>query len=109
MRPRAAFAGLALLWSVNALFAEGENTAWQVEKCTRYRMAWKEALKRFGREGLGEEFLARHQAFIEAGCTIRGNVCPRSRAELDMANTMTLRALNGGMSGTFLPFACRGN
>jgi hypothetical protein len=95
-----AFAGSAV--------SQSGSSGWPAEKCARYRLAWTEALKRFGREGLGAEFLSRHQAFIDGGCTARADICPRSRAELDMANTMTLRALNAGMSGTFLPFACRG-
>lgn len=107
MRGRLALAGLALLWGANLSPAQSENTAWQAEKCARYRAAWDEALKRFGHEGLGRAFLDRHQAFIDSGCTARADVCPRSRSELDMANTLTLRALNAGMSGTFLPFACR--
>ncbi|MGL5448387.1 MAG: hypothetical protein ACRDBL_13860 [Rhabdaerophilum sp.] len=90
-------------------FAQNRDIApdWVVEKCARYKSAWIEAQKRLGTKGLGAEFLTRHNAFIETGCTARANVCPRSAQELDMANTMTLRALNAGMSGTFLPFACR--
>jgi hypothetical protein len=83
--------------------------SWPDEKCARYRAAWDEAQRRMGRDGLGAEFLARHQAFLDSGCTLRADVCPRSKAELHIANTLTLRALNAGMAGTFLPFACRAN
>lgn len=80
---------------------------WRAEKCARYRDAWSEALKRFGRDGLSEAFLARHEAFLARGCADPRDVCPRSTQELALANVMTLRAMNAGAASTFLPFACR--
>ncbi len=80
---------------------------WTVEKCTRYTKAWTEALARFGKAGLGPEFIARHEAFLAGGCTGQADVCPRSKEELDLANVLVIRAMNAGMGGTFLPFACR--
>lgn len=101
-----------LLTALVALALAGEARAfdpppdWRVEKCARYRAAWDEALKRFGRAGVSEDFLARHAAFIARGCDDPRDVCPRSQEELALADVMTLRAMNAGTASTFLPFAC---
>ena len=58
-------------------------------------------------EGLGQEFLDRHEAFLASGCTAQANVCPRSAEELDLANMMVVAAMNAGTASTFPPFACR--
>ena len=79
---------------------------WPAEKCRRYAEAWEAATQRLGTAGLSEGFLAAHAAFVASGCRERA-ACPRSQAEIAMADTMTLLALNAGMSGTFLPFVCR--
>jgi len=76
-------------------------------KCDRYRKAWSDALARRGTRGLGREFLDRHEAFLASGCTARADVCPRSVEELDLANVLTILAMNAGTASTFLPFACR--
>lgn len=81
--------------------------SWSEQKCERYARAWGEAVSRRGRKGLSERFLADHAAFIAAGCTEGGNVCPRSTEELEMANIMVVAAMNAGMASTFPPFACR--
>ncbi len=81
--------------------------SWTVEKCARYRDAWKEALARFGRAGLSADFLERHDAFLASGCLKDADVCPRSKQELALANVMVVRAMNAGTASTFLPFACR--
>lgn len=90
-----------------ALAQQDRAAAWQAEKCARYRAAWTEALARFGRQGLGAAFLDRHEAFLAAGCPPQRDVCPRTSEELALADAMTLAALNAGLAGTFLPFACR--
>jgi hypothetical protein len=79
---------------------------WPAEKCRRYSDAWEAAVRHPGTEGLSPAFLAAHAAFLDSGCRERA-ACPRSTAEIAMADTMTLLALNAGMSGTFLPFICR--
>jgi hypothetical protein len=79
---------------------------WPAEKCRRYTQAWGDATQRLGTAGLSPAFLAAHAAFIASGCRERA-ACPRSQADIAMADTMTLLALNAGMSGTFLPFICR--
>lgn len=90
-----------------ALAQQPRAESWTVEKCNRYKKAWSDALERFGRKGLGTEFFERHEAFLAGGCTDQPDVCPRSKEELDLANVLTIRAMNAGMGSTFLPFACR--
>jgi hypothetical protein len=80
---------------------------WPAVKCERYRKAWADVLAQRGTAGLGPMFLERHEAFIASGCTARADVCPRSKQELEAANILSLRAMNAGMTGSFLPFACR--
>jgi hypothetical protein len=103
-------AGVAvLLASVPGAVAQGERGAdWPAVKCARYREAWGEALARFGRQGLGADFLERHEAFLASGCRAGREVCPRSQAERDLADALTVAAMNFGTASTFLPFACRG-
>lgn len=92
----------------NATLAQQPRAeTWTAEKCTRYTKAWTDALARSGRQGLGKEFIERHEAFIAGGCTAQADVCPRSKEELDLANVLVIRAMNAGMASTFLPFACR--
>lgn len=93
----------ALLLGFPAAASEG---GWTVEKCSRYASAWSAARERQGTAGLSPAFLDAHDRFIASGCRTRG-VCPRSQAEIGMADLMTVLALNAGMSGTFLPFMCR--
>jgi hypothetical protein len=81
--------------------------SWTETKCARYAEAWTQALERFGRQGLGETFLGRHEAFLASGCRARPAVCPRSLQELDIANAMTIAAMNAGAASTFPPFLCR--
>lgn len=83
----------------------GEN--WPAVKCERYRKAYDEATRRFGTKGLGQEFLARHDAFMASGCQTPPDVCPRSTEELNLANIMVMAGMNAGLSSTFMPFACR--
>lgn len=99
-----ALAALALL----ALSpAQAQTRSWTEEKCVRYEVAWREALRRYGEAGLSREFLDRHNAFVAGGCTGTRDVCPRSERELELANVLTIRAMNAGTASTFLPFACR--
>jgi hypothetical protein len=80
--------------------------SWTEEKCHRYRQAWDDALKRQGPTGLSQEFLSAHGRFVAGGCDGTPRVCPRSPRETDLANIMTVRALNAGMASTFLPWGC---
>ena len=106
--------GLAITWLIMlaglSASAMAQNTAprdWPMEKCARYRAAWAEAQSRFGMDGLSAAFLADHAAFLASDCTEARRVCPRSPAEISLANAMTMAALNLGASGSFLPFICR--
>jgi hypothetical protein len=87
--------------------ARDRQLSWPEEKCARYTKAWTGALERRGTEGLGREFLARHDAFLASGCTGSVEECPRSEQELAMANILVMASYNAGMGSTFTPFACR--
>ena len=103
---------IASLWMLLAALAPAaaqvsRAESWPAVKCERYGKAWTEALTRRGRAGLSPEFIARHETFLASGCTIQGDVCPRSKEELDFANVLVVMAMNAGTASTFLPFACR--
>ena len=76
-------------------------------KCARYTEAWATLEKKRGLAGLSAEFQARHAAFLASGCTATADVCPRTAAELEVANILVMMAMNAGMASTFPPFACR--
>ena len=105
------FAALLISLSMSgtglAAAKESQSQSWPEVKCARYRTAWSEALARRGTRGLGKEFLDRHEAFLASGCKARADVCPRSEAELDIANIMVIAAMNAGTASTFPPFFCR--
>lgn len=100
-------AGAVSALGLPALAQQGRAPDWPTEKCNRYRTAYEQALNRQGKTGLGPDFLASHDAFLAANCQSRAEVCARSKEEVALANTLTLMAMNRGMSGTFLPFYCR--
>ncbi len=87
--------------------AASAQTSWRETKCERYRQAWAEVQRRFGTEGLGPAFITRHDAFIASGCTADADVCPRSQREIEIANVLTIAAMNAGTASTFLPFSCK--
>jgi hypothetical protein len=99
------FAAVLVLFAVAD--SSGQPRNWTEEKCHRYSQATADALRRWGTDGLGRDFLDRHARFIAGGCTGEADVCPRSPREIELANILTVRALNAGMASTFLPFACR--
>jgi len=86
--------------------ATAQEPSWVEVKCARYKKAWGEALERTKAQGLGGEFLERHDAFLASGCTAKTDVCPRSEEELALANMMVIAAMNAGTASTFPPFAC---
>jgi len=93
---------------ISSADAQGSGTqSWTEQKCARYRQAWADVQARRGVQGIGQEFLERHEAFLASGCTAKVDVCPRSSEELDLANLLTVAAMNAGTASTFLPFACR--
>lgn len=106
--PRAALALLLVLPAVTALAQAPRPQSWPEAKCSLYAQAWAEALARFGTNGLGPDFVARHDAFLASGCSrARADVCPRSAEELALADVLAVAATNSRMAGSFLPFACR--
>ena len=115
-RPEVAVAGqvarIAMLLVTAVLASPDASTAapsrsWSEVKCDRYKRAWSETLARRGQRGLGGAFLDSHLAFLDSGCLAAGSVCPRSPEEFEVANVMTILAMNAGAASTFLPFACR--
>jgi hypothetical protein len=98
--------GLAVSAAIDAGRAQDLN-ARAAQKCDRYRQGWEDALRRRGTQGLSQDFLERHARFIAGGCLGPADICPRDGAETDLANVMTVRAMNAGMASTFLPWACR--
>lgn len=103
---------LSLILAAALAFAQGPSRAqpaqdWPAVKCARYKAAWADVLARRGPRGLSDDFIASHDAFLASGCTARADVCPRSPEELDLANVLTVLAMNAGTASTFLPFACR--
>jgi len=62
---------------VGALFPASakDPPSWSEVKCARYAKAWADALARLGAQGLGRDFLDRHDAFLASGCTARAEVC----------------------------------
>jgi hypothetical protein len=99
-----AIAILACAHVAPALAQDAAN--WPQVKCERYKASWTDALKRRGAEGLSPEFVERHEAFLKGGCTGRADVCPRTPRDFDMANVLTILAMNFGTASTFLPFGC---
>jgi hypothetical protein len=93
--------------TARAVAQDGRAPSWPEVKCARYKQAWADALSRRGTNGLGREFIDRHEAFLASGCTARADVCPRSAEELELANILVIAAMNAGTASTFLPFACR--
>lgn len=83
-----------------------EGLTWSEQKCVLYDRAVEAAVGHLGEDSLTEEFLADNRAFIEGGCQRPGNVCPRTDAELELANMLTIMTMNEGMASTFVPFRC---
>lgn len=77
-------------------------------KCLRYRAAWQEATARRPMAGIGGAFRTRHDAFLASGCQTPPDVCPRSKEELDLANTLVLLGKSRKLASTFFPFKCGG-
>ena len=107
MKLLGALAAALALQSIATVAAQPAPPSWTETKCIRYKVAWGDLVRQRGMAGLGQEFLTRHQAFIDAGCRASTNVCPRTDAELEVADMMVVAALNGGMASTFPPFSCK--
>jgi hypothetical protein len=92
---------------LTTVMAQQPKPTWAETKCIRYTAAWGDLERQRGLAGLGTEFLSRHKSFIDGGCRVSTNVCPRTDAELEVADMMAIAALNGGMASTFPPFSCK--
>jgi hypothetical protein len=79
---------------------------WTARKCALYHEAWAKAASGDALIGVGTDFLAAHDVFLASDCTQRA-VCPRTPAELALADTLSLMAVAEGMAGSFLPFTCK--
>ncbi len=83
----------------------GSDRNWREEKCVRYKAAWARFLLKRGSAGLGLDFMQAHDQFLVSNCSIR-SVCPVSPEEFEVANSLTILAMNAGTASTFLPFSC---
>ena len=101
--------GLALAFvtagTAPAVHGQAAPDAWSVETCARYTAAWHQ-MQPDTRPGIGPTFLRDHAAFLASGC-MAGRVCPTSKAEIALADTLSLMAVAEGTAGSFLPFNCR--
>ncbi|WP_123791502.1 hypothetical protein [Pacificibacter maritimus] len=86
--------------------AQAISPEWTAEKCERYTRAWGMATQGDVAASLSDDFVTHHDAFIASGCTMRGKVCPVTKAERDLADILSLMAVAEGATGSFLPFHC---
>ena len=86
--------------------ARAEEQSWSQRKCQFYQSFRDQLQTSQDKSELGEEFLKSEDAFVASGCTGRIHVCPTTEAELDYANKMSLRMMNEGATGSFLPYSC---
>ncbi|UOA28489.1 hypothetical protein [Pseudosulfitobacter sp. DSM 107133] len=84
--------------------AQAQPDGWTVEKCSRYSLAWAQ-MTSGDMTGISARFLDDHADFLASGC-LQGQVCPVSKAEYQLADTLALMAVAEGMAGSFLPFSC---
>ena len=101
-------ATIAILGLTAAPVGAQTSDAWTAEKCRLYGDAWEAAKGMQGTAGLGDAFLARHDAFLASNCTRAHDVCPVSPQERQMADLLTVMSMSEGMASTFVPFACPG-
>lgn len=98
---------VALTGFGSARAEEPEVEAWAKEKCVRYERAWKRAKDFIGLEGVSDDFIKGNEKFIADGCSSGADVCPHSPQEIQLANALTMAAMNFGTASSFLPFICR--
>lgn len=84
--------------------AAGED--WARQKCALYASAWQQVLETADLQDIGADFIAAHQRFIDSGCDAGIRVCARTRAEIALADLLTVLSMNEGMASTFVPFGC---
>jgi len=104
MRVLTALAASSFL-ATPALAQEPAFSEWQITKCRVYAQAFEDAAAGDA-DNLSRSFVDENEAFVAQGCVERVAVCPRTQADLDVANILTIAAMNAGAASTFLPFAC---
>jgi len=82
--------------------------SWRETKCAMFTDIRAEVLKSIPREAIGDAFAKAEEDYIAGGCRGRAYACPQTDKQLEYANTVSLRMMSGGLSGTFLPYGCKG-
>ena len=106
---------LSLTGQTSLAYAAGQEAGttvearsdWQRKKCEVYRQAFIEILDHVGREGVSDVFMARNQEFIDSGCLADVDACPGTKADIEVANGLTIASMNAGAASSFSPFRCR--
>jgi hypothetical protein len=80
---------------------------WPQRKCGFYAKAWHDLLSMSEGRDITRAFIDGNEAFIAAGCSNGADVCPSSKGDIDLANRLTMAAMNFGTASSFLPFVCR--
>jgi len=80
---------------------------WAQKKCSFYAKAWQDLLSMSAGGDVTRAFIEGNEAFIAAGCSNGADVCPSSKGDIDLANRLTMAAMNFGTASSFLPFVCR--
>ena len=87
---------------------DAHSATWRETKCTLYQDNRNETRAAMPANATSNAFNQQEDAFIASGCTERIYVCPHSKAELAYANLMSIKMMNAGATGSFLPFVCEG-
>jgi hypothetical protein len=85
---------------------DGAPDDWATQKCSLYADAWQWVVDTRDLRGVGAGFMATHQAFVDSGCNAALTTCPQTKAEIALADLLTVLSMNEGMASTFAPFAC---
>lgn len=92
---------------LSLLPGNAHSASWRETKCALYQQHRDQTRATMPNDAMGEMFNQQEQTFIASGCTARVYVCPQSKAELDYANLMSVKMMNAGATGSFLPFVCQ--
>ena len=82
------------------------DLSWTQQKCVLYQKAFNDALEILTAPTISEDFMAANAAFVESGCLSKGQVCPRTKQEIELVNLLTVLTMNEGMASTFVPIGC---
>ncbi|MBV17085.1 MAG: hypothetical protein CMO05_06365 [Thalassospira sp.] len=101
-------ASLILTATTLLITTDAHSATWRETKCTLYQENRDETRAAMPANATSNAFNQQEDAFIASGCTERIYVCPHSKAELAYANLMSIKMMNAGATGSFLPFVCEG-